>query len=276
MPAHYTAVSGFFLQDNPSSIAAEIGALPARFGLIDPSTERWDRFKIKIEQLNAKGKEQGEIHKVFFLGRHGQGWHNVGEAKYGTQAWDAHWSKLNGDDEITWGPDPLLTPAGVEQARDARRAWKKEVPFGIPVPVRHYASPLKRALDTWKTVFAEDGLWVTILENCREEYGEHTCDQRSSLSHLQGLYSPPTYAFEEGFAEDDPLWTADQRESKAHISSRAQSVLDVCFGEDVEDRYISIVAHGGIINGFLAAIGRPSYPLPTGGILPVVVKRTES
>jgi hypothetical protein len=43
-------------------------------GLIDSSTERWDRFQIKIEQLNAQGALKGESYKVFFLGRHGQGW----------------------------------------------------------------------------------------------------------------------------------------------------------------------------------------------------------
>ena len=29
---------------------------------------------------------------------------------------------------------------------------------------------------------------------------------------------------------------------------------------------ISITSHGGFINGFLDAIGRPSYSLPTGGV----------
>lgn len=86
----------------------------------------------------------------------------------------SYWSKLNGDSEMTWGPDPLLTPTGIDQARDARAAWKKELPFGIPVPRRHYSSPLKRALDTWKVVFVgednhdgvleKDKRHVTILE----------------------------------------------------------------------------------------------------------------
>ena len=33
-------------------------------------------------------KKEGESYKVLFLGRHGQGWHNVAETKYGTKAWD--------------------------------------------------------------------------------------------------------------------------------------------------------------------------------------------
>lgn len=56
---------------------------------------------------------------------------------------------------------------------------------------------------------------------------------------------------------------------------------------------ICITAHSGIINGFLAALGRPRYPLPTGGkdqsmviafisaepfegILPLVIKGVDS
>ena len=35
---------------------------------------------------------------------------------------------------------------------------------------------------------------------------------------------------------------------------------------------IGITAHGGFINGFLEAVGRAHYALPTGGVLPVVVK----
>lgn len=66
---------------------------------------------------------------------------------------DRYWSKLNGDDEITWGPDPLLTPLGLAQAVDAQEVWRREAAHGVPVPERHFLSPLKRALDTWKATF---------------------------------------------------------------------------------------------------------------------------
>lgn len=100
---------------------------------------------------------------------------------------ESYWSKLNGDSEITWGPDPLLTPTGIDQAREARAAWKKEIPFGVPVPHRHYASPLKRALDTWKIVFvgdsgqdsegilSEEERRVVILEVSSSYLLIHTC-----------------------------------------------------------------------------------------------------
>jgi hypothetical protein len=40
-----------------------------------------------VRHLNNKSGENESV-KVMFLGRHGQGWHNVAETKYGTKAWD--------------------------------------------------------------------------------------------------------------------------------------------------------------------------------------------
>jgi len=277
----YSALNEFFIQDNPASVPTIIGALPPRFGLIDDSKERWATFQRKIDELKGNAGE-GVQYKVVFLGRHGQGYHNVAEAKYGTETWDAYWSTLNGDDELTWGPDPLLTPLGQSQATEARDAWISELPYGVPLPEQFFSSPLKRALDTWALTFTVEGKdevlpeqkrRVTILENCREEYGIHTCDLRSPLSALQTIYPSPTYTFEPDFAEEDPVWRKDERETKAHIALRARAVLDAIF-HDPDTTVVSITAHGGFINGFLVAIGRSSYSLPTGGILPVVVKYT--
>ncbi len=108
---------------------------------------------------------------------------------------------------------------------------------------------------------------------------------RSRHSALAATYPPPTFAFEEDFAEEDPLWSPDVRETKAHIVERATSVLEHAFAADATcelfiqswmllteadgvNTDISITAHGGFINGFLSAIGRPFYSLPTGGESP--------
>ncbi|KAH9936664.1 phosphoglycerate mutase-like protein [Fomitopsis serialis] len=273
----FSIVSGFFLQDDQvHATPATIGALPPRFGLVDDSPECWSKFKSRIAELNDNASS-GTTYKVFFLGRHGQGWHNVAEAKYGTRAWDDYYSKLYGDSEMTWGPDPLLTALGVQQAETARTAWLKEIPNGMPTPQRCFASPLHRALSTWQITFASDESFpqvmrkVMILENLREEHGVHTCDMRDSRSLIERNFPPPTYGFELGFTEEDAVWQADVRETKDHIKGRAQSVLDRIF-DDTEETYISITAHGGIINGILAAVGRPSYSLPTGGVLPLVIR----
>lgn len=110
-----------------------------------------------------------------------------------------------------------------------------------------------------------------VLENLREEHGVHTCDMRDPLSAIQRNFPPPLYSFEPGFSEEDLIWQPDVRETKEHIKRRAHAVLDSIFGE-VEEAYISVTAHGGIINGFLAAMGRPPYGLPTGGVLPLVIR----
>ncbi|KAL4242991.1 Histidine phosphatase superfamily protein [Abortiporus biennis] len=286
MSAHYSTIQGLFVQEDPNVVPSVVGALPPRFGLLDESPERWHNLCSKLKQLNDRIEEEDGLeshYKLFFLGRHGQGYHNVAEAKYGTEAWDDYWSKLNGDEELTWGPDPLLTPLGQTQGEEARVTWKEELQYGIPVPDRFLSSPLKRALDTWTATFGKDGEGevvdkgkkkVLILEDCREEYGIHTCDRRLTLSALTKIYTEPTYTFEPHFSEEDPLWDPDVRETKSHIAQRARAVLDFAFESRETSIVVSITAHGGFINGFLSAVGRPIYALPTGGVLPVVVKCT--
>ncbi|KAI0953659.1 hypothetical protein AcW1_007823 [Taiwanofungus camphoratus] len=208
---------------------------------------------------------------------------------------------------MTWGPDPLLTSLGITQAEAARSAWEFEVPFGIPTPEQCYASPLHRTLSTWDLTFNVDEILgenkrVIILENLREEHGVHTCDMRDSLSVIRRNFPPPTYTFEADFSEEDLIWQPDERETKEHVKERASAVLDKVFEDNRGtctcliwlagsvcsvhiDVYfiflimprlvdISVTAHGGIINGFLAAMGRTPYSLPTGGVLPLVIKRT--
>lgn len=48
---------------------------------------QWQRFERHVRQLNEKSGPETWF-KVLFLGRHGQGWHNVAESLYGTPAWD--------------------------------------------------------------------------------------------------------------------------------------------------------------------------------------------
>jgi len=186
-------------------------------------------------------------------------------------------SRKNGDDEITWGPDPELTPIGINQAMEAKRGWEAELPFRITLPDRLYSSPLTRAMHTLQITFegmvlgdVEDKRSVVILENCREENGIHTCDKRRTRSYIHERF--PDYEFEEGFEEEDKLWDPEIRETKSQVAERARRVLDYIFEKDTTSTYISVVAHGGIINGFLQAIGRCPFGLSTGGILPVVVR----
>ncbi|KIM83493.1 hypothetical protein PILCRDRAFT_6923 [Piloderma croceum F 1598] len=266
------AVPGFFEHDDPQR---PLDALPPRFGLLDESADRWATFTSKIVKLNQEAPN-GTHFKVFFLGRHGQGHHNVAENKYGTKAWDDYWSKLNGDGELVWGPDPDLTDVGIRQAKEAHAAWEAErkLEVGIPLPEKLYCSPMTRAMHTHIITF--DGIITVenqktlILENCREEYGEHTCDKRRSRTVIHSEF--PQLEIEDGFTEEDELWTPE-RESEEHIITRAKAILDRVFDADA-GQFISITAHGGIINAILMAVGRRKYALPTGGVLPIVIKVT--
>lgn len=52
-----------------------------------------------MQYLNSRCHNDGSTHyKLFFLGRHGEGWHNAAETFYGTPAWNvskAGRSRLN-------------------------------------------------------------------------------------------------------------------------------------------------------------------------------------
>jgi len=105
----------------------------------------------------------------------------------------------------------------------------------------------------------------------------HTCDKRRSASYIASTF--PGVVLEQGFAENDPLYSPDWRESHAHVAERAKKVLDYIFFEDAvakDEVLVSITAHSGFINGLIAVTGHPRYALPTGGILPMVVKCTRN
>ncbi|KAH9933225.1 histidine phosphatase superfamily, partial [Epithele typhae] len=269
-------VTGFFAQDDPNANSSAIGSAPARFGLLDTSPARWETFRFKLAKLNAQA-EWGTQYKAIFFARHGEGFRmrfadNVAEAKYGTPV-RTYWSKLDGDGEIVWGPDANLTDNGVQQAITVGELWKAEHKFNIPLPQKLYASPMRRALYTFKLELEDSGvindlfLRTLILEDLREQYGVHTCDMRFTKTEIAENFHAPVYHFERGFAENDTLWTADERESSEHTAWRAKQVLDKIFTEDKFETYIGITAHSGIINGFVRTLGRPRYALHTGGEL---------
>lgn len=211
-------------------------------------------------------------YKVLFLGRHGEGSHNVAEFKYGTKAWDEKWALLNGDGELTWGPDPRLTAIGEEQARSAHAAWEREIHRGVPIPQKYYCSPLTRAIRTLELTFVDvlpAHIKPLIVENCREDIGEHTCDKRRTRTELHSDF--PGFAFEEGLEEEDVLWSPE-RETEESVESRAKLFLDRVFENDRDDDYISVTAHCGWINALLRVIGQGNYSLPTGGLIVVIVK----
>ena len=127
MPTHieYTTVTGYFLQDDPATephgfdyvssyhlpylnatiTVTNTSQTTTNFGLIDRPYEKdasfdadkkktpWQRFENEVARLNHESPKN-TFYKVFFMGRHGEGYHNVAEAFYGTEAWDVRLPSL--------------------------------------------------------------------------------------------------------------------------------------------------------------------------------------
>ncbi len=256
------------------------------FGLIDRSyptddtspsttTTTWSRFTHYIKTLSASLPATQSI-KVLFLARHGQGWHNVAESKYGTKAWDCYYSFLNGSDGLTWA-DAHLTPLGQEQATSVHDLWAQEYKLhGIPAPQTYYVSPLTRTLQTADLSFRDLELPRTanpykpfIKELLREALGMHTCDRRSTGTEILSAF--PHAVLESGFSEQDRLWEPDYREPASARRYRLETFLDDVFAED-EGTFLSFTSHSGAIASLLQGVGHREFRLETGGVIPVVVR----
>jgi len=112
-----------------------------------------------------------------------------------------------------------------------------------------------------------------IKELIRESIGAHTCDRRSSRSTIHKLY--PDWPFEEGFAEEDPLWDAVMRETDEAMDRRLREGLDEIFGSD-DNTWISISTHSGAIAAILRVLKHRDFSLGTGQVIPVLVKATRT
>ncbi|PGG95526.1 hypothetical protein AJ79_10007 [Helicocarpus griseus UAMH5409] len=283
----YSTVTGYFLQDDPATDPADFDYTVSAFGLInqtydtdaefDPKHEKtqWERFARKLESLNAHAGRDTEF-RLFYMGRHGEGFHNVAEQFYGTEAWDCYWSKLEGNDTVTWA-DAHLTETGKEQALLAHDTWAAQMKNHIPLPQIYYVSPLDRCLQTANLTF--NGLPLpdnkafkpVVKELLRETLGIHTCDRRSPTTHIITTY--PSYTLEPNFAPTDPLWEPDLRESNSARTVRLRKLLDDIVASDGgKSTYVSLTAHSGAITSLLEVVGHRAFKLATGGVIPVLVR----
>ncbi|KAF7791300.1 hypothetical protein EIP86_002314 [Pleurotus ostreatoroseus] len=240
-PAHnqnylFETVPGFFHQTIDATDSDAFDPLSSNLGLIDNGPLRWHTFKANISGT----------------------WQRLGS-----------WSKLDTDGTLVWGPDALLTPLGISQAQNVSVAWKAQAKAGVPLPTSFYTSPLSRAMDTLNVTWGD---WVLgtqgargplVMEALRETIGVHTCDKRKSKAYIHDRY--PTWSFENGFAEDDPFWTPDDRETAAAQQLRAQQALVDIMNRD-DSTYISITCHGGEIAALLRVIGHRPFSVGTGGM----------
>ncbi|KAL2073622.1 hypothetical protein VTL71DRAFT_10948 [Oculimacula yallundae] len=282
----YSAVPGYFLQDDEATDPKGFDFTKTNFGLKDRTypadadlsanskLTQWQRFAREITRLN-RDSDSKVSYKLLYLGRHGEGYHNLAESFYGTEAWDCYWSLQSGNSTSTWS-DALLTPLGESQALSANAFWRLQISDQkIPTPETFYTSPLLRCLATANLTFSgldlpKDRPFIpTIKEGLREVIGVHTCDRRSSKSVIHEHY--PDWPFEEGFAEEDPLWSAELRETDEAIDQRTLSAVEDLFESD-DHTYISISSHSGQIASMLRVLNHRVFGLGTGQAIPVLVK----
>ncbi|KAH7101054.1 phosphoglycerate mutase-like protein [Auriculariales sp. MPI-PUGE-AT-0066] len=263
---NYRLITGVFVQDNVAHVPSTEQILP-KFGLIG---DEWP----DIDALNANAAA-GINYKLIFAGRHGQGFHNVAERNYPTDEWERHWSRINTDGELVWGPDALLTELGVEQAKHAASQWAT---YTGPRPALYLCSPLRRTLHTFSLTFKGSDVVARVREGVRERVTGHTCDYRSKVSELksfaatiEGEGNVFDWSEFDGIEEDPSAGTFETYEER---DARVKVALDTIFANE-NANVVSITTHAGFIRGLDAVLGRPDSVLPTGGIAPFLVEAVD-
>ncbi|KAF2818776.1 phosphoglycerate mutase-like protein [Ophiobolus disseminans] len=285
---NYSVVPGVFQQSENTTNATGFDFIAANFGLINrtyssdsscPGRRPFTQWQLLAHYISTLNKEapRNERYSVLFMGRHGEGFHNVAESYFGTPAWNCYWSELDGNGTVTWA-DAKLTDGGVKQAARVKDFWAHLIKDEeITPPETYYTSPMYRCLDTAKLTFTGLDLprkspFVPIIkEFLREGISAHTCDRRSTRSYIAQNF--PGFKFEQGFPEEDPYWTELFAEPRANQDARSKTVLDDIFSSD-DSTYISITSHSGEIGSLLRVLNHRAFSLSTGAAIPVLVKIT--
>lgn len=236
------------------------------FGVLKP----WDEVTSELHRLNQAS--ENIQYKLLFLARHGQGWHNIASQKYPKHEWMSKWRFLGTDGELTWGPDANLTDLGIKQAQENNVAWTKQLENGAPLPSRFLVSPLQRSIHTLKHTWHDKNYpRPLVVENLRETIGIHLCHQRSPKSIIQKQFD--FLDFEDSFTEQDILAQkySVKREELNQQFLRINGVLQSIF-TDCDDNIILITSHAGTIRSFITVIGHRKFTIPTGGMIPIVVR----
>ncbi|KAI9102432.1 histidine phosphatase superfamily [Phlyctochytrium arcticum] len=273
---HFTALTGFFEQSDSNTDDSHYPMVPPHLGLVDGVT--WPEFDRLLREKQASLGDTGLI-RVLLLQRHGQGIHNAAEAKYGKKAWDEYYSRLP---EYF---DAQLTDLGVHQLRENLAKLSLEIGQGLSVPEWIFSSPLTRCLNTTEILWGSitgNQYHPRVLENLREEYGDHTCDHRRTRTELQVRF--PHFDFAGLVDDEDTLWKPDERETEQHLDHRIQQALQEIFtavsaksSESEEslksshNPYIGVVCHGGVIEAVARVTKHRQFHIVPGGLLPIVV-----
>ncbi|PQE03713.1 hypothetical protein CJF30_00006421 [Rutstroemia sp. NJR-2017a BBW] len=282
-PRHleYKTVVGYFKQDDQNVDAKLFDYFKAaeNFGLIDREYDtdkdfdperkltQWQRFEHHIHTLNRQTPLNVQYKLLY------------SETTYGTPAWNCYWSLKDGNGTTTWA-DSHLAPTGIAQALLAHDFWQNLLTTQKTSPPQtFYTSPLTRCLQTSTLTFSNLTLPTspstpmpftpTIKELLREGISAHTCDRRSPKTYIRT--QAPTFLFEPSFPETDPYWRPLVSEIPDSQDQRSRALLDDIFAHD-NSTFISFSTHSGEINSLLRVLRHRSFWLPTGAMIPVLVK----
>lgn len=275
-PWKFEIVPNYFKQSLYETDETKFNYFDEHFGAIKP----WDEILADLQQMNEQSTNN-TVYKIVLLGRHGQGYHNLANLKYGEKAWNEHWLHLTGDGEIEWAPDPELTELGLAQANDINHQLKIEVSRGLKVPTKWYSSPFRRSVETligsWKDTVDLKKATPLIMEDFRETIGVHLCDKRSPRSVISRKYSPLGFVIEDGFEEEDVYYKDNYREKVWEQALRQNRGFQYVFENTgrFDDQIISITSHSGSIRTQLLVLHHRPFSIGTGGIIPVFVKATK-
>ncbi|QBM90832.1 Broad specificity phosphatase PhoE [Metschnikowia aff. pulcherrima] len=272
---HFETVPGYFKQLLLDTDETTFDYFKENFGKLKP----WPQIAREISELN-KNSPENVHYKLFLLGRHGQGYHNLANLIYGEAEWNAKWLHLTTDGKIVWGPDPELTELGLKQAKDNYDQLEIELREGLHLPTRWFSSPFRRLIDTligtWDGHVDLKSVQPFIKEDLRETLGVHTCDKRSPRRVIAEKYEEKGFVIEDGFEEEDTLFKEDYREKVWEQAVRQDRAFQHIFGatDKFSDEFISVTSHLGLIRTQLLVLGHRAFAIGTGGMIPVVVKGT--
>lgn len=269
----FEVVDGYFKQLLPETDETTFDYFKENFGKMKP----WEEIFQELDELNEKA-DDSTVYKLFFLGRHGQGFHNLANLKYGEKEWNRHWLRVCGDDEMTWAPDPELTELGLSQAKDNHHQVGIELKDSMKLPTKWYSSPFRRSIDTligtWQGHVEIKQVSPLIKEDFRETIGIHICDKRSPRSVIEEKYAKQGFRIEDGFVEEDIYFKDNYREKVWEQALRMNRLFNYIFDttDKKKDQFVSITSHSGSIRTQLMVLGHRAFAIGTGGMIPVLVK----
>lgn len=131
-----------------------------------------------------------------------------------------------------------------------------------------------------------------VCEDLRPPSRNYLSDRRATKEVISGRYA--NLAFDQDFADEDVLWgkedaggaaagaaAAARRETELELKVRTRRFLDAIFQDDWDEpdpanraMFVSVTTHQSVIRAILGLTGHRPFQIPTGGMIPVLIKGT--